>query len=62
MQLLLAPVSIGLGLRLARLRLRDIGLTPVEWRSDALIGFAIAAVFALLQFLIIIPNTGGGGT
>jgi hypothetical protein len=59
MQLLLAPVAIGLGLRLARLRLRDIGLTSVEWRSDALIGFVIAAVFAVLQFLIVIPNTGG---
>lgn len=59
MQLLLAPVAIGPSLRLVRLRLRDIGLTPVEWRSDALIGFVIAAVFALLQFLIIIPNTGG---
>jgi len=58
-QVLLVPAAIALGLRLVRLRLRDIGLTTARWRRDVLIGAAIAVGFALLQFLIVIPNTGG---
>lgn len=55
----LGLVAVAAGLRLAGLRLRDVGLVAVQWRSDVLIGIAIAVVFALLQFLVVIPNTGG---
>ncbi|MCB0037993.1 MAG: CPBP family intramembrane metalloprotease [Anaerolineales bacterium] len=59
LQLLLAPVAIGVGLSIVRLQFREIGLTTAEWQREALLGLAVAAVFAALQFLIIIPNTGG---
>ena len=59
LQAMLVPVALAFGLRPVRLRLRDIGLTAVQWRSDVLIGAAVAVAFALLQFLIVIPNTGG---
>lgn len=58
-QALLAPIAIALSLRLVGLRLRDVGLVTAHWRSDALIGAAVAVAFAALQFLVIIPNTGG---
>ncbi len=56
---LLGSIVVALSLRLVHLRLQDVGLTSVQWRSDFLIGAGIALIFALLQFLIIIPNTGG---
>ena len=59
LQAVLVSVALALGLRPVRLRLRDVGLTTVQWRSDVLIGAAIAVLFALLQFLVVIPNTGG---
>ena len=55
----LGLAAVAAALRVVRLRLRDVGLVSAHWRSDALIGAAIAVVFALLQFLVIIPNTGG---
>lgn len=55
----LGLVAIIVALRLVKLKLRDIGLVSSHWRSDVLIGAAIAVVFALLQFIVIIPNTGG---
>lgn len=58
-QLFLVPLAIAVALRPAKLRLRDLGLTSVEWRRDAAIGGTVAVVFALLQFLVIIPSTGG---
>lgn len=59
LQFLLVPLAIALALRPVGLRLRDLGLTGTAWRTDALIGAAVAIVFALLQFLVIIPATGG---
>ena len=59
LQLALALPAIALALRVVGLRLRDAGLTGAHWRADAAIGVAVAVGFALLQFLVIIPNTGG---
>ncbi len=58
-RLVLGIAAISVGLRIANLRFTDIGLTGKEWRTDALIGTAVALTFALLQFFVIIPNTGG---
>ena len=55
----LGLTAVAVALRLVRLRLRDVGLISERWRSDALVGAGIAVVFALVQFLLIIPNTGG---
>lgn len=55
----LGVAAIALALRIVNLRLRDVGLVTTEWRNDVLLGAAIALMFALLQFLIIIPSTGG---
>ena len=59
LRLLLGSAGVALSLRLVHLRLQDVGLTSVQWRNDFLIGMGIAFIFALLQFFIIIPNTGG---
>jgi membrane protease YdiL (CAAX protease family) len=51
--------AIVIALRLVKLQIRDLGLVSVRWRSDVLLGATIALVFALLQFAVIIPNSGG---
>lgn len=56
---ILGLAAVMIALRLIQLRIRDVGLVSAHWRSDALIGAAIALVFTLVQFVIIIPNTGG---
>jgi len=55
----LGLAAVVVGLRLVPLKLRDVGLVSVQWHSDVLIGAALAVAFALLQFLVVIPNTGG---
>ena len=55
----LGLAAIVVALRIVNLRLRDVGLVTTQWRDDALLGAAIAIGFALLQFVVIIPNTGG---
>lgn len=57
---LLGFAAVSIGLRVAGLRLRDVGLVSDEWRNEAFIGTTIAVGFALVQLMIIIPNTGGG--
>jgi hypothetical protein len=59
LQAILAPVAIALALSPARARLQDLGLTTHRWQRDALIGAGLAVGYALLQFLVIIPHTGG---
>jgi uncharacterized protein len=59
LQATLGVGAVALGLHLVQLRFRDVGLVTVHWRSDLLIGAATAVAFALLQFAVIIPNTGG---
>lgn len=58
-QLVLGPLAVFLALRLVGKRLTDVGLVATQWKVDAVIGLAIAVAFALLQFLLIIPATGG---
>lgn len=55
----LGLAAVAVALRLVKLQLRDIGLVSAHWGSDVLVGTTIAVVFALVQFLVIIPNTGG---
>lgn len=55
----LGLAAVAVALRVAKLRLRDVGLVSTDWRAEAAVGAAIAVVFALLQFLVVIPNTGG---
>ena len=59
-------VQLGLGLpvvsaalRIAGLTLRDVGLTTRGWPREAMIGTAVASAFAILQFGLVIPLTGG---
>lgn len=59
LQLLLGAAAIYLACRAAGLRGRDIGVTGASWRADVLVGLAVAVGFALLQFGLIIPLTGG---
>jgi membrane protease YdiL (CAAX protease family) len=58
---LTGPPAVALALRLAKTGLRDVGLTAAGWRRDALAGAAVAVPFTLLQFLVVIPATGGAG-
>lgn len=58
-QIIFGLLAIALALRIARLRLRDVGLRFDGWPKEALIGAAVALVFALIQFTVIIPATGG---
>ena len=58
-QIVLGLTVIALALRIVRLRLRDVGLFARPLGPELAIGAVIAVVFALLQFGIIIPATGG---
>ena len=55
----LGLAAVAVALRLVDLRLRDVGLTSTRWRTEAALGAAVAVAFALVQFLAVIPNTGG---
>lgn len=59
LQLLLGGLAIVLACRVGRLRWARIGITGEAWQRDLLIGLAVAAAFAVLQFGLIIPLTGG---
>jgi hypothetical protein len=58
-QLILVGVVVFVGLRMLRMQPVDLGLTSQQWRRDALLGVAVAAVWAGLQFAWLIPSTGG---
>jgi hypothetical protein len=60
--LLFAPLAFGavsVGLRLARCPLSAAGFTLEKVRADVLVGAAVAVIWAALQFVVIIPLTGG---
>lgn len=60
--LLFAPLAFGAvaaGLRVAGCRLADAGFSLRYLRADVGIGAAVAVAWALLQFLLLIPLTGG---
>jgi len=59
LQIVFGLLVIAMALKIARLRLTDVGLTTSGWQKEALIGAAIAILFAILQFGVIIPATGG---
>ncbi|OEH91107.1 CPBP family intramembrane glutamic endopeptidase [Bacillus solimangrovi] len=50
---------VYLGLKYLKLDFLKIGFTSNELRQDALLGSAFAIFFTLVQFLWLIPNTGG---
>jgi membrane protease YdiL (CAAX protease family) len=58
-ELLFIPAGIALCLRLAGMRFADIGLTRLDWHKELVIGLLAGTVMALLQFLILLPLTGG---
>lgn len=58
-ELVLGGMAVILALRLAGIVPSDIGWTVQHAREDLLIGLVVAAGFAALQFLILIPATGG---
>jgi membrane protease YdiL (CAAX protease family) len=51
--------AVVLALRLANLTVADVGWTSVQAGPDLALGLGIAVAFAALQFLVIIPATGG---
>ncbi len=55
---LMVPV-LALARRMGGLAWRQLGLTRERLGRDILIGLALAVLFALLQFGLIIPSTGG---
>lgn len=55
----LGLAAVALALRVVGLRLPDVGLVTTRLGDDVALGAAIAVGFALLQFLVIIPSTGG---
>lgn len=59
LQVLLGAGAIFLACRVSGVRWRDLGMTRASWPADVLIGLSVAAGFALLQFGLIIPLTGG---
>ena len=55
----LMTIAVWLALRVVGVSLPEIGLVTTHWRPDLLIGIAAGVGWALLQFLVIIPVTGG---
>lgn len=60
-ELILGGGVIFLALRLAGVRPVEIGWTTHRMGLDVLVGLSIAALFAVVQFAVIIPATGGAG-
>jgi membrane protease YdiL (CAAX protease family) len=58
-QALLVPLAVWIGLKPVSLSLRHIGLRGPQIARDAALGLTVAVVFAILQFMILIPATGG---
>jgi membrane protease YdiL (CAAX protease family) len=57
----LATAGIAWTLRIADRGLRDLGLTARNGRKDALIGAAVAVLWVAVEFLVLVPLTGGSG-
>ncbi|SHN33980.1 hypothetical protein SAMN05216179_3490 [Gracilibacillus kekensis] len=47
------------GLKALKMNFKKIGLTSFKWKRDSLLGIAVALGWAVVQFVWIIPNTGG---
>lgn len=50
---------IYFGLRYLRLNFNTIGFTSKKWKQDAVLGTFVAIFFVIIDFLWIIPNSGG---
>src|SRR5690606_21267269 len=60
-RLVLVPTALWLGLRPVRIGFSELGLRRPHFRSDSLLGAAVAIGFAVLQFGVLFPATGGAG-
>ncbi len=58
-QLILVGAVVLGGVRMLGMRPRDIGVTSAGWRGDAALGLAVAAAWAIVQFGLLFPATGG---
>lgn len=56
---LIVVIGIALAVRMVRLKLLDLGLRFENWRGDVLAGLSLGILMPLLQFGLVIPNTGG---
>lgn len=56
---LIVVIGIALAVRMVRLKLPDLGLKFENWRGDVVIGLALGILMPLIQFGLVIPNTGG---
>lgn len=61
LQIVLVPLAIWVGLRPVGLSFHELGVRGPQIIRDAGIGFLVAAAFALVQFGLVIPLTGGAG-
>ncbi|WP_181351289.1 hypothetical protein [Thalassobacillus sp. CUG 92003] len=59
LQALMVIPLLYLGLSYLRMSFKKIGLTTKKWKSDSLLGAAVAIGWAMVQFIWIIPSTGG---
>jgi hypothetical protein len=60
LQTVLVLSLIFFALKKMKIKPRQIGLSKKNFFSEALLGACFSVVWALIQFLWIIPNTGGG--
>lgn len=56
---ILTALGIALAAKIVGLKLPDLGLQFERWQADALIGLAVGVLMPLIQFALVIPNTGG---
>ncbi|MGP4078189.1 lysostaphin resistance A-like protein [Halobacillus sp. K22] len=59
LQALLVIPLLYIGLRSLKMSFRKIGVTTQNWKRDSLLGAAVAIGWAIVQFIWIIPSTGG---
>lgn len=61
LQALLIIPLIYFGLRYMKINAEKIGISSKNWVRDTLIGISVAVCWAIVQFIWIIPSTGGAG-
>lgn len=61
LQIVLVPAAVWIGLRPLGIGLRDLGVKGPRFGRDLCVGLATALGFAVLQFAVLIPATGGAG-
>lgn len=58
-KMVLGLLAVAAGLRVVGLNFRDVGFVTEHIRKDIMIGIGLAAIYTAIQFLIVIPLTGG---